>query len=100
GRIDDRFVEFENRQRQPLGLRIEPHAYERVVVLPRRGEMGDESLHATRTREVMLRFLRWTRRIDTAAGVTPGMRPACPIVFGRISARRCRTSWERPLSEA
>ena len=42
------------------------------------------------------RFFRCTSSRDTAAGVMPGMRPACPMVCGRWAMSFWRTSFERP----
>lgn len=39
---------------------------------------------------------RKTERTATAAGVTPGMRAACPSVAGRECVRRCTTSRDSP----
>src|SRR5579862_8752582 len=98
GRVDDRAVELEDRRgaggdvrRETLDFRVEADANQRVVSLPRAAQLVDEAAHATRA----LCFFRCTSRICTAAGVTPGTRPACPSVTGRASARRWRTSWER-----
>jgi hypothetical protein len=41
-------------------------------------------------------FFKYTRSIEIAAGVTPGMRPAWPSVAGQASLRRCRTSVDSP----
>ena len=45
-------------------------------------------------------FLRCTNRMDTAAGVTPATRAACPTVAGRICSSFCRTSLESPATRA
>src|SRR5580698_5292678 len=42
------------------------------------------------------RFLRCTSNSDTAAGVSPGMRAACPSVSGRTSQSRWRASFDKP----
>ena len=45
-----------------------------------------------------LDFFRCTSRMDTAAGVTPATRAACPTVAGRICASFCRTSFDSPAT--
>ncbi len=42
-------------------------------------------------------FFKCTSRMDTAAGVTPATRAACPTVAGRICASFCRTSFDNPV---
>ena len=103
GGVDDGPVELEDRRgfggdaaREAFDFRVESHARERVASFPGARELLDESAHATRVRPPPLRFFRCTSRIDTAAGVTPGMRPAWPTVAGRTSASFCRTSCDRP----
>ncbi len=103
GGVDDGLVELEDRRgfggdmpREALDVRVEPHARERVASLPGARELLDEAAHATRVRPPPLRFFRCTSRIDTATGVTPGMRPAWPRVAGRTSRSLCRTSCDRP----
>ena len=44
-------------------------------------------------------FFRYTRSKDTAAGVTPGMRDACPRVSGRCAESFCATSFDRPVTD-
>src|ERR1051326_3150526 len=39
---------------------------------------------------------RYTSKTATAAGVTPGMRPACPRVAGRTRLSFCTTSVDKP----
>ncbi len=85
GGVDDRLVELENRRRlvddlrrKALDLGVEPDADERVVHIPCAIELFDELTHATRARALCPRFFRCTMRIDTAAGVMPGSRPASP----------------------
>ncbi len=43
-----------------------------------------------------LRFFRWISSSETAAGVTPGMREACPRVSGRAWASLCWISLDSP----
>ena len=92
GGVDHRPVELEDggrprgeRLREAPDLGIEPHAQERVVLLPGALEPLRESAHATRGAPARARLRRCTSSIDTAAGVTPGMRPAWPTVAGRTS---------------
>ena len=40
--------------------------------------------------------LKYTSRTETAAGVTPGIRPAWPSVTGRTRVSFCRTSFDSP----
>ena len=74
------------------GLRVQADAHQGVVARPGRCELLDE-FHATR---LAARFFRYTSSMESAAGVTPGMRPAWPSVAGQDSLRRCRTSVDRP----
>src|SRR5688500_9557348 len=51
-------------------------------------------------RVLVVRRFRCTSSSDTAAGVTPGTRAACPIVAGRTSFSRCLTSLDNPRTSA
>src|ERR1700688_3014609 len=42
------------------------------------------------------RFFRCTSSSETAAGVSPGIRAACPKVSGRTSPSRSRASFDSP----
>ena len=88
--VDDRLVELEDRRglggdvpREALDLRIKTDAHERIVRGPGLLQGRHEALHAAPARQ--LRFFRCTSRICTAAGVTPGTRPAAPRVAGRTA---------------
>src|ERR1700761_4212957 len=101
--VDDRLVELEDGRGlsgyvggEALDLGVEADADERVVSLPDGRQILDERAHATRAFAFMLRFFRWMIRMEMAAGVTPGKRPACPTVSGRASVSFWRTSFERP----
>src|SRR6185437_14949201 len=101
----DRPVELENRRsvrgdggRKALDLRIQANAHQRIAARPAGLQLLDEGAHATRGCRVAPRFFRCTSRIEIAAGVTPGMRPACPIVAGRDCCSFWRTSCDRPVS--
>jgi hypothetical protein len=45
------------------------------------------------------RFFRLTRRRDIAAGVTPDILPACPIVAGLTVSSFWQTSFDNPLMD-
>ncbi len=103
--VDDRLVELEDRRGllgdlpgEALDLRIEARRRPASRCAPSsRRVVSGKWHHATRARSAArLRFFRWTSSSVTAAGVTPGTRPACPIVAGRYSARRLRTSCDSP----
>ena len=107
GGVHDGLVELEDRRRlggdvrrEALDFRVEPDAHQRVALVPGALEQLAESGHATRGCLRRLRFFRCTSRIDTAAGVTPGMRPAWPSVAGRAALSFWRTSCESPVREA
>ena len=43
-------------------------------------------------------FFKWISNSDTAAGVTPGILDAWPMVAGLCCCSFCRTSLDRPLT--
>jgi hypothetical protein len=51
-------------------------------------------------RNVLQRRFRCTNSSEIAAGVTPWMRDAWPMVCGRCCASRCCTSFDRPRTPA
>src|SRR5690606_11352980 len=54
--------------------------------------------HAAERCALPVARFRWTSSNDSAAGVTPWMRAAWPIVSGRCSFSFCWTSADRPLT--
>ena len=101
GGVDDGLVELEDRRRligdlsgEALELRVEPHADQRVVRAQAAGVVEVKVSCDPRARPEAL--LQVNQQHLTAAGVTPGTRPACPIVAGRNSMSGWRTSCESP----
>src|SRR5690606_38194919 len=80
-----------------VAIRLHPKGFEDLFqALLESGESGID--HAA-WRPRACRF-RCTSSSETAAGVTPDIRAACPTVAGREVSRRWRTSVDKPATLA